>query len=671
MQAQLSQPANGSSFNVKKLARPALAIALSLFAIVGIWFGLPQLATGARVAFITFAVAIIGWTMTDIEDTFIALAAAIVFAVTGLEEPGEFFETLGDPMIWMMLASFIVAAAVKASGLSQRLAVAVTLRSRSVKHLFVLITLVLIATTFVIPSTSGRAALMLPVFVAISGAIGNPRIVRALALLFPSVILLSAIASLTGAGAHLIAADVLMRTGGEYLGFGRWLALGLPFALMSCFATVGVIMWMFLTPAERNQPLTLTFDQLRNGDKSLTNGKRWSRAEVQVFITVLALVVLWATESVHGINNTLVAIVGALLLSTPNFGVIDFKKAMKEVDWGMLVFMAATLELGEALTRSGGAQWLVEQIFASFQGNALNSPFGVVALVTGIGLLSHLVITSRSSRASVIIPMVILLAVALGFSTTTFAFLTAAATGFCLTLPISAKPMTMFSKLDQETFQPKDLLKMSGVLLPVHFVLLVAFAFLVWPNMGLTNVQAAGAGGQHQTAPRAPEWVDDVTSVKSYPKNIIADLSLRYRGNGLNETGLTPSNSADVNSAGSGSSDNNANSGASGASVDGSSMTATPAPTRIPVQTTPISDGDGSDGGGDGDSDSDGDSDQPSSQPAQPTPVPSGGGGTGGGSTGGGGGSSGGGTGGGGDDDGGGDDGGGDDGGGDDGGGDD
>jgi anion transporter len=457
-----------------------MLISIGLIALIS---AIPDLSIHAKVAFITFGLAIIAWTLTDINDTYVALVAAIVFAATGIDEPNEFFETLGDPLIWLLLASFMIAAGIKASGLSERMAFAVTRRARSVRQLFMLLTLVLVATTFLIPSTSGRAALMLPVFLALRTLMPNERAQKALALLFPAVILLSAIASLIGAGAHLITADILWRTGGEYIGFGRWMLMGLPFAIASSAAAVLVILTQFMRREDQQAPLLPP-------DEALAP-TRWSGKERIVAVLAGGLVLFWATESVHGISSTLIAILGALLLTAPFLNVISFKTALKEVDWGMLIFMAATLELGEALIESGGAQWLVENVFDVFQSVALSSPLIVVALVALFGLLSHLVITSRSSRASVITPLVIFLAAGLGFSPMTFAFMTAAATGFCLTLPVSAKPVAMFSKVEGATYQPRDLLRLSGVLLPIHLILLVAFAFLVWPALGLGTAQAS------------------------------------------------------------------------------------------------------------------------------------------------------------------------------------
>ena len=68
---------------------------------------------------------------------------------------------------------------------------------------------------------------------------------------------------------------------------------------------------------------------------------------------------------------------------------------------------------------------------------------------------------------------------------TAFGFILAVATGYCLTLPVSAKPLAMMSEIDAPTFEPRDLLKLSAILLPFHVVLLLVFSLWIWPSLGL------------------------------------------------------------------------------------------------------------------------------------------------------------------------------------------
>lgn len=490
--------------NVNGIGRQPIMIMLAVVvAAAAIWFGLPQLDGAIRMTFVIFVVAIVGWVFTRIEDSYVALAAAMALVLVGVETPEGLFESLGDSMVWLLIAAFIIAAAVSASGLSSRLAAAVVSRARSVDHLFYLLTMVMVLTALFIPSTSGRAALMLPVFMALSSVIGNARIVKALALLFPTVILLSAIGSLIGAGAHLIAADVIFRMTGESIGFLRWMLLGMPLALISSFASTWVILRMFLNAKERREPLTLNVNALgtndldasaldarsldqRSQDKlpQVVSSPRFTIKESYMLLVICVVVLLWCTEPLHGVDNTIVAIFGALAATARYLGPITLKQGIKSVEWNLILFMAATLKLSEVLVDTGGAQWLVTGLFDELQGMAGNV-FLMVAGLAIVALCSHLAIASRSARAAILIPMTILLSLSLGYNAAAVAFMAVAATGFCLTLTVSAKPMAMFSQLSVPTYTPGDLLRLSGTLLPLHFVLMMVFAFVVWPRMGL------------------------------------------------------------------------------------------------------------------------------------------------------------------------------------------
>ena len=87
-----------------------------------------------------------------------ALGAAVALVVAGAIDTATFTGTLGDSVIWLLLGSFIIAAAVTASGLSARIAARVLTVARSPRQLVHLITFALIVTTFAVPATSGRGA---------------------------------------------------------------------------------------------------------------------------------------------------------------------------------------------------------------------------------------------------------------------------------------------------------------------------------------------------------------------------------------------------------------------------------------------------------------------------------------------------------------------------------
>ncbi|WP_018099540.1 hypothetical protein [Sinorhizobium meliloti] len=147
--------------------------------------------------------------------------------------------------------------------------------------------------------------------------------------------------------------------------------------------------------------------------------------------------------------------------------------------------MAATLLIGEALLTSGAAHYLVRQTLALLEGHFVPEPWLAVALAALFSSLAHILITSRTARASVLIPAVALPLSAFGADASALIFVTAVGSGFCQTLMVSAKPVVLFGSTEPPAFVQADLLRLAAYLLPIFIVLLIAFALFVWPHLGL------------------------------------------------------------------------------------------------------------------------------------------------------------------------------------------
>ncbi|TKV25929.1 SLC13 family permease [Arthrobacter sp. NamB2] len=438
------------------------------------------------VTLMVFVLAVWLWIFTSIDDTYVALGAATVLILTGTMDTRSLFSTLGEETIWLLLAAFVIAAGVRASGLANRGAAFIITGATTPRQLAHLTTLALVVTTFAVPSTSGRAALALPVFLALRQALGaRPALVKALAILFPSVILLSAVGSFLGAGAHLITSQILETATGNGFDFATWLLLGLPLALVASHGCAEIVLWMFTTPADRNERLRISADDLEHHSETPVTGPL-SVAESRAALLLGAVVVLWCTEPLHGLHPALVALIGALVAASPSYGSVDLAKGLKSVPWSLLLFMAATLALGNALVQTGTAEWLAGGALEPIRslGSAAAPLF--VVLVVLLSTVAHLVIQSRSARSAVLIPIVIAFSPAAGVDPMAAAFASTAAAGFCHTLTSSAKPVAMFAAVDGvETYSPKDLLRLSTLLAPVNVALVLLFSFLVWPLFGL------------------------------------------------------------------------------------------------------------------------------------------------------------------------------------------
>jgi di/tricarboxylate transporter len=319
------------------------------------------------------------------------------------------------------------------------------------------------------------------VFLALAKVLADrKRLVVMLALLFPTVILLSAVATLIGAGAHLITVSVLWETTGQHIGFTQWLLLGLPLAVASSHLAAELVLLTTTRRADRTGPVHITPEQIQRHSEQPVTGP-WSQAEKRCVLLLATVITLWCSEPLHRVPPALVALIGAVIAASPALGTVRLKDALKTVPWSLLLFMAATMAMGVALADSGAAKWLVSGLPAGA------SPMVFLAVVITVSTAAHLVLQSRSARSSVLVPLVVAAAAGVGVNPVAAALASTAAAGFCHTLPASAKPVALFAQLPgTPTYAPRDLLRLSAVLAPLTAALVLLFAVAVWPLLGVS-----------------------------------------------------------------------------------------------------------------------------------------------------------------------------------------
>ncbi|MGW0759812.1 SLC13 family permease [Streptomyces sp. NPDC002814] len=458
----------------------ALCVALSLCALLAVPGNFPGLGGEARLTLVVFALATCAWIGTPIDDTYIALGAGLALTVTGVISSDTLFGTLGDSTVWLLICAFVLAAAVARTGLAGRAAAFLVGGARTVRQLVHLTTAALVVTAFAVPATSGRAALALPVFLALAKALADrKRLVVMLALLFPTVILLSAVATLIGAGAHLITVSVLWEAAGERIGFTEWLLLGLPLAVASSHLAAEAVLLTTTRCTDRRGPVHITAEEIQRHTDTPVTGP-WTQAETRCALLLGTVVLLWCCEPLHRVPPAVVALIGAIVAASPALGTVRLKDALKTVPWSLLLFMAATMAMGVALADSGAAKWLVSGLPAGV------TPTVFLAVVIAVSTAAHLVLQSRSARSSVLVPLVVAASVGAGVNPVAAALASTAAAGFCHTLPASAKPVTLFAEIPgTPTYTPRDLLRLSAVLAPLTAALVLLFAVAVWPLLGV------------------------------------------------------------------------------------------------------------------------------------------------------------------------------------------
>lgn len=185
--------------------------------------------------------------------------------------------------------------------------------ARTVRQSVHLTTAGLVVTAFAVPATSGRAALALPVCLALAAALRD-------------------------------------------LSFVRWLVLELPSAVVSSPLAAELILATTTRRADRKGPVTITAAQIQEHSGTAVEGP-FTPAESRC-LPLATVVLLWCNEPLHGVPPAVVALIGALVATSPALGTVRFKDGLRTVPWPLL-FTAATMAMGVALSDPGAADWPV------------------------------------------------------------------------------------------------------------------------------------------------------------------------------------------------------------------------------------------------------------------------------------------------------------------------
>ncbi|WP_263706838.1 SLC13 family permease [Shouchella tritolerans] len=434
-----------------------------------------ELTADGRMSLMMLILAIYCWLFTALPPAMVALGALLLLVLTRAVPQELLFESLSSDVIWLMLGTFMIGACMQKTGLAKRMSFALTTKARSTFLLLFVVTIITQVLTLFIPSTSGRASVLLPLYRDLSKQADNERFTKALALLIPTVILLATNATLIGASSHLIANDYLPTLGHERISFVQWLIWGMPFAFLASMCACLMIGWLFLDKRARQ----LKFHNENQMSEPMTS------AEKRTVLVIVAMMGLWLTEATHGVHIATVTIIGAFTLLMPKIGVIKWKEGVEAVSWNLLLYVGAAIALGEALMQTGAAEWAVQLLLEGAERYLIHSESLTIFFLIAICMSAHLYIPSHTTRAVILVPPLLALALAKGFNPQALLFMKMVALNYCLTFPISSKALLIYFE-EKPSFKANDLFRLSCLLALVYFGLIVIFFNTYWRWTGLS-----------------------------------------------------------------------------------------------------------------------------------------------------------------------------------------
>jgi anion transporter len=344
-------------------------------------------------------------------SSLLVIPAAVLGGIANLRGALDGF---ASSSVYLILGAFILAVGMVKTRLAERITyLTLGLIGASPARITLGVTAVNIILAFLVPSTTARTAILLPVCLSIIGLFqteGRSRfaINLLLTLAFTNATISAGV--LTATVPNPVTVEFLAKAGGRAISYAEWLLYGFPPALIMTFVTWAFIQWIY--PAEASARSGEAAEIIRN---NLAAMGPMSPAERRALLVFLAVTALWATQGLTGLDTTVVCLAGCCVLFLPKFGVIDWSDANKGVSWQVVLVAGGGISLGDILMRTGAAAWLANTVFHAL-GLHGASTLVVVVVVMLIVQAMHLIFVGTTAMATALLPIVLALAETAGVS---------------------------------------------------------------------------------------------------------------------------------------------------------------------------------------------------------------------------------------------------------------
>lgn len=385
-----------------------------------------------------------------------ALLAAVMLIVFARLPEKEIFANFFDPVIVLLFGGFALALAITKHKLDMHLACRIMGRFGS-RSRYVLLGLMLsTAAISMWISNTAAAAIMMPIAVVILARNG----MKALKSNFGKAAVLGVaygatiggIGTIVGSTPNIMAAKYL--NNGSSFGFFDWFYRGFPFML-----AMVIVGWLILLVIFRPEKQALRMPQLE---------KKLGRQQKTLLVVFGITILLWVTESFHGISNASVSVFAVVMLYVT--GLLNSEDFLK-LDWPSLVLVGGGLALGYAIHASS-----LDALFISAL--KITGGFNPLALFLVLGLFGVLLTSfvSNTTASAVYLPIVVALASSFGASPANAVVAAALGVSLDFIFPFGTPPSAI--AYSTKYVRMKDMAKAGIAISAAGIAVLAAFAML-------------------------------------------------------------------------------------------------------------------------------------------------------------------------------------------------
>ena len=371
-----------------------IGLLLGIVVVLVIWnMNINGISPGGQKALAIGLMTVVFWATKVANVGFTALLYLISLVLLDIAPASEVFSPWVSPLMYLVIGAYLIADAVNRSGLGERIAYMFVLKFVNSFNSIVISCFVLqVILSLLIPNPWPRAFLVLSVMkVVIENAEMEEGVAEVIGFSVFAAAVPTAMLFLTGdSSINMIAIDFA----GQNIGWLGWLYhMGVP-ALAASILTCILLIKLFKPKSD----ISINKDAIRS---RLDNLGSLTSMEKRTAFWVMAAIILWTTDSIHGIDLGWVTIFIVIMMSMPTFGDILTNDSWKTVPVDTLLFLNAALTIGKVGAITGMNDWIVSVILPS---SVPENIFLLGLLIAAISIGLHMVLGSVMAVMGIAIP---------------------------------------------------------------------------------------------------------------------------------------------------------------------------------------------------------------------------------------------------------------------------
>ena len=334
-------------------------------------------------------ITILLWATSLLPEFITALLFFAVAMVAKIAPADVIFGGFASSAFWLVFSGFVLGIAIRKTGLADRAARALSSRlTDSWPVMVASVVLLSYALAFVMPSNMGRIALLMPIVAAMAKRAGINEGTRAwyglaLAVGFGTFQLSATI--LPANVPNLVMSGAAEGSYGIHLNYLPYLLLHTPvLGWLKGAVLIMLICWLF--PGKPHAP------------RDLTPAEPMSRDEKRLAWMLAVVLLLWVSESWHGIGPAWTGLAAAVITLLPRVGFINGDEFSSGVNIRTCIYVAGILGLAITVTQTGIGNAVGEALLQVMPLDE-EKPFTSFLALTGITTALNFIMTANGVPA--------------------------------------------------------------------------------------------------------------------------------------------------------------------------------------------------------------------------------------------------------------------------------